>query len=96
MMAVISCAIRYYRIDMNTLTVKIPEALERDIALVARRERVTRSELVRRAMIKYVAQSDTTKAFQSALDLAGGLIGSVRGAPADLASNPDYMDGYGK
>jgi Arc/MetJ-type ribon-helix-helix transcriptional regulator len=81
---------------VNTLTVKIPEALERSIALVARRERITKSELVRRAMAKYVAQSDDAKAFQSALDLAGSLIGSVRDGPADLASNPAYMDDYGK
>ncbi len=93
---VISYGIGYYWPNVNTLTVKIPEALERSIALVARRERITKSELVRRAMAKYVAQSDDAKAFQSALDLAGSLIGSVRDGPADLASNPAYMDDYGK
>jgi hypothetical protein len=81
---------------MTTLTVKIPEALERGIAMAARRERVTKSELVRRAMAKYVAQIGEGHKFQSALDLAGGLIGSVRGGPVDLATNAKYMDDYGK
>jgi Ribbon-helix-helix protein, copG family len=95
---VLSNAIRYYEnaAVMTTLTVKIPEALERSIATAARRERVTKSELVRRAMAKYVAQTDEDDKFQSALDLAGGLIGSVRDGPADLATNAKYMNDYGK
>jgi hypothetical protein len=93
---VLSSAIRYYENVMPTLTVKIPEALERSIAIAARRERVTKSELVRRAMAKYVAQAGTDQTFQSALDLAGGLIGSVRGGPVDLATNAKYMEDYGK
>jgi hypothetical protein len=84
------------RIIMTTLTVKIPETLERSIAIAARRERVTKSELVRRAMAKYVAQSGEDLKFQSAMDLAGDLIGSVRGGPVDLATNAKYMDDYGK
>ena len=93
---VISSAIRYYEAAVTTLTVKIPEALERSIAMAARRERVTKSEVVRRAVTKYVAQMGEGHKFQSALDLAGGLIGSVRGGPADLATNAKYMDDYGK
>lgn len=81
---------------MATLTVKIPAALERSIAMAARRERVTKSEWVRRAVAKYVAQNGEDHKFQSALDLAGDLIGSVRGGPADLATNAKYLDDYGK
>jgi ABC-type amino acid transport substrate-binding protein len=93
---VLSIATRYYEKIMTTLTVKIPEALERSITIAARRERVTKSELVRRAMAKYVAQTGEDHKFQSALDLAGDLIGSVRGGPVDLATNAKYMDDYGK
>ncbi len=81
---------------MTTLTVKIPDALDRSIASAARRERVTKSELVRRAMAKYVSQPGKDRKFRSAFDLAGDLIGSVRGGPADLATNAKYMDDYGK
>lgn len=93
---VLSAAIRYYESIMTTLTVKVPEALERSIAIAARRERVTKSELIRRAMAKYVAQLGEGHEFQSALDAAGSLIGSVRGGPVDLATNPKYMDDYGR
>jgi hypothetical protein len=68
---VLSTAIRCYENVMTTLTVKIPEALERSIASAARREGVTKSELVRRAMAKYVAQTGEDHKFQSAMDLAG-------------------------
>ena len=81
---------------MATLTVKVPEELERSITIAARRERVTKSELIRRAMVKYVAQIGDGQKFQSALDLAGGLIGSVRGGPVDLATNAKYIDDYGR
>jgi hypothetical protein len=93
---ILSTAIGYYQKIMTTLTVKIPEALGRSIASAARRERVTKSELVRRAMAKYVAQNGEDHKFQSAMDLAGDLIGSVRGGPVDLATNAKYMDDYGK
>ncbi len=93
---VIFAAIRYYESIMTTLTVKVPEALERSIAIAARRERVTKSEFIRRAMAKYVAQIGEGHEFQSALDLAGGLIGSVRGGPVDLATSAKYMDKYGR
>jgi hypothetical protein len=47
-------------------------------------------------MTKYVAQIGEDREFQSALELAGGLIGSVRGGPVDLATNAKYLDDYGK
>ena len=93
---VLSSATRYYESVMTTLTVKIPEALERSIAIAARRERVTKSEVVRRAIAEYLARTGKDHKFQSALDLAGALIGSVRGGPVDLATNAKYMDDYGK
>ncbi len=71
---------------MRTLTVRIPETLARSIAGVARRERVSKSELVRRATTNYVAQRESERSFQSAFDFAGGLVGSLQGLPSDLAS----------
>jgi ABC-type amino acid transport substrate-binding protein len=91
-----SSATRYYENVIAMLTVKIPEALERSITIAARRERVTKSELVRRAIAKYVAGVGEDHKFQSALDLAGDLIGSLRGVPADLATHTKYMDDYGE
>ena len=81
---------------MGTLTVKIPQSLEREITRIARRRRMTKSEAVRRAMEQFIARDEETKSFQSALELAGNLVGSVKGAPADLASNPRHLEDYGR
>ncbi len=81
---------------MNTLTVKLPEALELELARASRRERLTKSELVRRALVNYIAQGQAKPAFVSALQDAGDLTGCFAGGPTDLASNPRHMDGFGK
>ncbi len=81
---------------MATVTVKIPAELERSVAQAARRERVTKSELVRRAMRQYVEKKDKGIRRRSALDAAGALVGSVRGAPADLSTNAQHLEEYGK
>jgi len=81
---------------MGTLTVKIPQSLEREITRIARRRRMTKSEAVRRAMEQFIARDEETKSFQSALELAGNLVGSVKGAPVDLASNPRHLEDYGR
>lgn len=81
---------------MNTLTIKLPEALERQIAQVARRRRITKSELVRRAAEQYVARDAESGAFRSAADLAGNLAGSIKNTPSDLASDPRHLEDYGR
>ena len=81
---------------MITLTFKVPPELEQEIALASRREHVTRSELVRRAVAAYVAGTPRQDVFVSALERAGDLVGCFKGGPKDLASNPKYMKGSGK
>lgn len=81
---------------MNTLTIKIPVALEREISLASRREHVTKSEFVRRAVAAYVARAPGQATFVSALEQAGDLVGCFKGGPKDLASNPKHMEGFGK
>ena len=41
---------------MNTLTIKIPSELEQEIVLASQREHLSKSELVRRALVAYVSQ----------------------------------------
>ena len=81
---------------MITLTFKVPPALEQEIALASRREQVTRSELVRRAVAAYVARTPRQESFVSALEQAGDLVGCFKGGPKDLASNPKHMENFGK
>lgn len=81
---------------MNTLTVKIPAQLERELRLLSAREHRPRSEVVRQAIQEYISSRAPTLAPASALELAGDLVGCFTGGPADLASNPRHLDGFGQ
>jgi Ribbon-helix-helix protein, copG family len=94
--AVRSPAASPYAQRMNSLTIKLPASLDLQLALVSRRERLTKSELVRRAVAAYVARPGAQGPFVSALEQAGDLVGCFKGGPKDLASNPKHMAKYGK
>lgn len=81
---------------MSTLTFKVEAPLQREIARCSRRQGITKSELMRRAVNQYLGQQNGEKPFVSALELAGDLVGSITGTPPDLSTNPKYMEGYGE
>lgn len=81
---------------MNTLTLKIPPQLDQALVEASQRAQITKSELVRRAVAAYLVQPERAGQPASALDLAGDLVGCLEGGPADLASNPRHLDGFGQ
>ena len=81
---------------MNTLSLKISGPLEDTLALLSQQERVSKSELMRRALLAYAAQRSSAPPAQSALSLAGDLVGCFSDAPPDLSSNPAYMADFGR
>ena len=81
---------------MNTLTLKIPPELERAIVLASQQEHLSKSELVRRALLAYVNQQKAGIHSMSALEQAGDLVGCVGGGPSDLSSNPRHLDDFGR
>jgi hypothetical protein len=81
---------------MNTLSLKISAPLENTLFLLSQQEKVSKSELVRRALLAYAAQRSTARAAPSALDLAGDLVGCCSGSPPDLSSNPAYLADFGR
>lgn len=80
---------------MDTLTIKIPSNLAREIVEASSAEHVSKSELVRRALETYLSQRHPASPCTSALDRAGDLVGCFEG-PEDLASNPAHLEGFGK
>jgi hypothetical protein len=80
---------------MATLSFKASRSLVQDVAQEARRRGISKSELLRKA-----AETETKRGRQrrkpTFLELAGDLIGSVKGGPPDLSSNPEYMEGFGE
>jgi len=81
---------------MNTLTIKIPPQLEQELVLASQREHLSKSELVRRALVAYVSQRKAGIPTMSALEQAGDLVGCFSGGPSDLSSNPRHMDDFGR
>jgi hypothetical protein len=81
---------------MNTLTIKIPPRLEDEIAAASAAEHLSKSALVRRALETYLAQRKSAAPVVSALDKASDLVGCFAGGPADLASNPAHLAGFGQ
>ena len=75
---------------MKTLSVKITDEIDARVDALARSKSVTRSDIVRAALEAYTGASKG-----SVLDLAGDLVGSLRG-PSDLSHNPRHLDGYGE
>jgi Ribbon-helix-helix protein, copG family len=81
---------------MATLIIKINASLAAMLTQLCHREQVTKSELVRRALLAYASPLASAAAMPSALEMAGDLVGCLSGGPADLAANPAYMADFGR
>lgn len=79
---------------MTTLTLKVPEELEKTLTELASTRGVSRSQLIRELLVQSL-QNVRGTAGVSCLDLAGDLAGSVSG-PADLSNSPRHLRGFGK
>lgn len=82
-------------VAVKTLSLKIPEQLERRIAHEVARRHIPKSVLVREALEKHLAGASPAGKTPSFLDLAGDLIGRYRGS-GDVSTNPKYLDDFGK
>ena len=76
---------------MRPVTIKLPKNLEEQLDRLARQRGVSRAAIVREALRAHIAPPGP-----SALDLAGDLVGAFDGLPADLSTNPDYLEGLGE
>ena len=81
---------------LKTISKKISVSLENTLALLSQQERVSKSELVRRALLAYAAQHFMTPPAHSALGLAGDLVGCFSGSPVDLSLNPAHFADFGR
>lgn len=75
---------------MRTVSFKLPAELDEALDEIARRRGTSRSTVVREAL-EALAKGKR----RSITALAGKLVGSVDG-PADLASDPRHLSGYGR
>lgn len=79
---------------MDTLTLKIPGVMKEKLKTYSKLKGVSRSEIVRNALIDYFEKDDLEKK-GTFYDLAKDISGSVKG-PSDLSTNKEYLSGYGQ
>ena len=77
---------------MKTITLKLPEMLEVRLNTIARKNGMSRSEIVRRALTEYLSHDGIKPG--SFLDLSRDLAGSIEG-PSDLSTNKARLKRYG-
>jgi predicted transcriptional regulator len=78
---------------MTTLTVKVPDEVAAKLKAVATRRRISKSQIVRDALVKEL-KSSPTKA--NLYDIMKEGIGCFDSGVTDLATNPKHMKGFGK
>jgi hypothetical protein len=79
----------------SALSLRISEGESKALSERARKEGVSQSSVVRRALNAYGIVSDSESG-KSGYDVIKHLIGKYRGGPVDLASNPRHLADYGK
>ena len=79
---------------MKTISLKLPEILEARLNTFARNNGMSRSEIVRRALMDYFSHDDVIHT-GSFLDLSRDLAGSIEGK-SDLSTNKAHYKRYGK
>jgi len=79
---------------MDTLTLKIPEVIIEKLKTYSKRKGLSRSEIVRNALIDYFDKDDLEKQ-GTFYDLAQDLAGSVH-EPSDLSINKKHLAEYGR
>lgn len=80
---------------MRTLSLKLPQALDRKLAAVVKRRGARKSDVVREALERYLEGTPEARN-GSVVELAGELVGCVTDAPRDLSTNPRHLADLGK
>jgi predicted transcriptional regulator len=80
---------------MERINVRVQSRLKQRLEAEARARGVSPSQIVRQAIEEHLRQQEPG---ESCYDLAKrlGIIGSAKGLPSDLSSNPEYMEGFGR
>ena len=80
---------------MKTLTVKLPDSLDRALRTAARKQGASKSAIARQALEAYLNGEHPSPKGSSFAELTRGLMGCLEG-PGDLSCNEKHMEGYGR
>jgi hypothetical protein len=84
----------YPEVPMNTMSIKLSPRLSAKLSRAAKKRGQSKSEIVRTALELFLNGNGTIRP-GSALEAVLPWVGCVEG-PDDLATNPKYMEGFGK
>ena len=79
----------------KTLSLRLSKAESRALRDRARREGVSKTTLVRRALRAYGVTPEAEPQ-KSGYDVIKHLLGPLQGGPTDLSHNPEHLDDYGR
>jgi hypothetical protein len=82
-------------VQTETLSLRISKSEIKALRQRARRDRISQGALVRRALRAYGVTPEPETG-RTGYDVIKHLIGSCKGGPPDLATNPKYMEGFGQ
>jgi hypothetical protein len=77
---------------MDLVSFKLPPELRRRLAEEARRRRVSQAAVIRESLEAALVERPASRGELTCADLAGDLIGSVRGGPRDASTNKRYLE----
>lgn len=80
----------------STISLKVPQKLDRRLARASKAQGLSKSEFIRRAVERTLDEAQPAKLPPTMLELAGDLVGTVKFGPPDLSTNPKYLEGYGE
>jgi metal-responsive CopG/Arc/MetJ family transcriptional regulator len=80
---------------MERINVRVDPRLKQQLEAEAREKGVSPSDIVRQVLQEHIQKQPPR---ESAYDLAKrlGILGSAKGLPADLSTNPAHMEGFGR
>ena len=79
---------------MRTVSLKLPDSLNDQLAAAARKQGKSKSSVVREALTAFL-NGETALPGVSCLDLVHNLAGCLNG-PRDLSTNRKHMTGFGR
>jgi metal-responsive CopG/Arc/MetJ family transcriptional regulator len=80
---------------MERINVRVDQRLKQQLEAEAKEKGVSPSHIVRQALEEHLQRR---KPRETCLDIAMrlGIIGSAKGLPRDLSTNPKHMEGFGR
>ena len=80
---------------MERINVRVESKLKKQLEAEAREKGVSPSEIVRQVLEEHIKQRTPRENCRQLAERLG-ILGSAKGLPTDLSTNPAHMEGFGE